>query len=320
MRVGTDGEPQWVDIPVQAHRWIPPGSDITHVRLSVKRTAARRTAQVLVAVRVPQQRVNTTERATAVAVHRGWRQTESGIRVASWRATAPLRVPAGLDSVILSHDDGVTGQILIPPTITNRLDHAGGISAQRGESLSTVRSELAAWLKQHGPVQHQDRSLAVTNVSQWRSPAQFAALAKAWRSEDSALGAIGGVLEAWRKVDARLWDRQEHGHRRALGYRDDLYRQVAAAIADQACVVVVDDMDLSAIARTTRSSMTSPGRCWPALCGASGRLLGGCGRPSWVLRGAAVFGVSRCRPRVWPVFMPTVGTRTPLMSGMPRPR
>lgn len=254
MRVGTsDGEPQWVEIPVQAHRWLPAGADITHVRLTVKRTAARRRAQVLLSARISQPQAVADQHAAAVVVHLGWRQTESGVRVASWRSTRPLSLPAGLGRVIVSDGDGLTGQILIPPTIMNRLDHSERLGAERSKALGSMRAALSAWLDQHGPIQHQGRDLAAADVSQWRSPAPFAALAKAWREASPPLSDIGNVLETWRKVDAPLWDRQEHGRRRALGFRDDLYRQVAAAIVTQARLVVVDDMDLSAVARMARS-------------------------------------------------------------------
>jgi hypothetical protein len=55
-------------------------------------------------------------------------------------------------------------------------------------------------------------------------------------------------LEAWRAADHKLWDRQEHGRRRALGHRKDLYRQVGAAVAGQAELLVVDDINVAAIA------------------------------------------------------------------------
>ena len=258
MRVGStvEGQPQWVDIPVQAHRWLPARADITHVRLSVKRIAARRTAQVLVTARTDQQHALASGRA-AVAVHLGWRQTESGIQVASWRSTAPLQIPSALESVMIADPGATTGHIVVPPTITARLDRTDQLGSIRAQSVQQVREALAAWLHAHGPVQNQGRALTADDVRQWRSPAQFAALAKGWRDGEAGDG-IGDTLEAWRKVDVRLWDRQEHGRRRALGHRDDLYRQVAAAIVGQARMVVVDDMDLSELARVANSDPGEP--------------------------------------------------------------
>ncbi len=86
-------------------------------------------------------------------------------------------------------------------------------------------------------------------LSRWRSPARFAALAGWWRDAPPAGGEqIAEVLEAWRASDKRLWNTQVHTAGKALRRRDDLYRQVAAILADKAGLVVVDDTDMGAVA------------------------------------------------------------------------
>ena len=82
--------------------------------------------------------------------------------------------------------------------------------------------------------------------------ARFAALAIAWRG-DPPPGDIAAVLEQWRVADRKLWEGQEHGRRRALAHRDDLYRQVGALLAAQAAHVVVDDINIAAIAGSQRT-------------------------------------------------------------------
>jgi len=258
LRVGSlDGEPQWVQIPVQAHRWLPSAAEITHVRLTVRRTAARRTAQVLVTAHVPQSFSPAAE-LPAMAVHLGWRATEAGVQVASWRSTAALAVPSELQSVMVCDPGAMTGRIMVPRRTIERLGHVKQIEGQRAQALAEIREEVAIWLAEHGPVQYQDRPLAAEQVRQWRSAAQFAALARDWRNR-AGLDPLAARLEAWRRVDVRGWDRQAHGRRRALGHRDDVYRQIAAAVTAQVRCVVVDDMNLTDLARISRADAAFTG-------------------------------------------------------------
>jgi hypothetical protein len=84
MRAGTvDGQPQWIDIPVQAHRWLPADAEILNARLTVDRVAARLSARMSITARIG----SPTAAAGAALADLGWRDTERGIRVATWRST-----------------------------------------------------------------------------------------------------------------------------------------------------------------------------------------------------------------------------------------
>jgi hypothetical protein len=111
---------------------------------------------------------------------------------------------------------------------------------------------LAAWLDEHGPQPYRDGNITGEQVRRWRSPARLASVALAWR-DDHSRGEIAAVLEEWRSTDRKAWDGQEHGRRRALGHRDDLYRQIGALLAVQSAHVVVDDIDIAAIAGSRRA-------------------------------------------------------------------
>lgn len=257
MRVGSlDGVPQWIDIPVQVHRWLPPDADIGIARLTVSRTAARLSARLVITAHVP---AAAAASGPVVAVHTGWRQTEGGTRVATWRSTEPIRVPASLEAVMTADATGTTGIIVVPPVISQRLERHAVTASARDESLNAARKELVAWLVEHGPVPYRDGELAADEVRRWRSPARFAALAIAWR-DDPPPGDIAEVLEGWRVVDRKLWDAQEHGRRRAVGFRDDLYRQVAATVCAQAGRLVVDDINVTAVAAAgaARTDLPTP--------------------------------------------------------------
>lgn len=146
----------------------------------------------------------------------------------------------------------MTGRIMVPRGTIERLGHVKEIEGQRAQALAEIRDEVAIWLAEHGPVQYQDRPLAADQVRRWRSAAQFAALARDWRDR-ADLGPLAARLEAWRRVDVRGWDRQAHGRRRALGHRDDVYRRIAAAVTTQVRRVVVNDMNLTDLARISRA-------------------------------------------------------------------
>lgn len=68
-----------------------------------------------------------------------------------------------------------------------------------------------------------------------------------------------------RAADRRLWESSEHGRRRALGRRDDLYRQVAAVLAAQAATVVVDDTGIADLARGAVSRSDLPNQTQQAI-------------------------------------------------------
>lgn len=245
-----DCTPAWLDVPVQMHRMLPADADLTLARLTVKRTGSDLSATVQLTARVtdPDPIVD----GPAIAIHIGWRAAESGTEVASWRSTEPLDIPSDLRHVIVADIDGVTGKIVIPHSITDRVHAHAKITAQRDQAVNIIRDQAVAYLTTHGPQPHPDPArgdITAADVKRWESPRRFAWLASYWRDTPPPAGAeIAAQLEAWRQIDKRLWDSSEHGRSRALGHRDDLHRNIAAVIAGQAGHVVVDDIDIAGIA------------------------------------------------------------------------
>lgn len=177
MRAGiVEGQPQWIDIPVQAHRWLPADAEILNARLTVGRVAARLSARLSITARIGSP---TAAPGAAVAVHLGWRETQRGTRVATWRSTHPLDISGPLSNVMITND-GVTGSIVVPRSISARLERHAVTAAARPESFNAVRDKLAAWLDEHGPLPYRDGHLTGDEVRRWRSPARLAALAIAW--------------------------------------------------------------------------------------------------------------------------------------------
>jgi hypothetical protein len=251
MRCGsTGGAPAWIEMPVQQHRMLDADADITGARLTVTRTAGQLTARLTVIAKIGEPA--DVDDGPTVAVHLGWLDTGTGTRVATWRATTPLDVPFELRTVITVDPGGLTGTVVMPNRVADRIARSDELRSQRDLALDAVRIKLGGWLDSHGPVEHPtrpDTMIAAADVARWRSPARFAALARVWRDSPPPDGDdIADVLEAWRRPDRALWERQEHGRGKALRHRDDLYKQAAAVFSDQAARIVVDDTSVAAIA------------------------------------------------------------------------
>lgn len=257
IRCGSrDGEPQWINFPVQAHRMLPAGADITGAELTITRIADRFRARLAVTAKIPDPKPVVTEGAT-VAVHLGWRNTENGTLVAVWRSTAPLDIPAQWCSVVRVDAGGCTGIIVLPEFAAQRMDRVQQIASIRDKDLNLVRERVVEWLTEHGPVPHPvrvDEQITADVVARWRSPARFVTLARWWeKTPPPEAEALAKDLTAWRRADRKLWHKQEYPRGRALRRRDDLWRNVANILSDQCKRVVVDDMSISDIARQSSS-------------------------------------------------------------------
>lgn len=251
MRCGsTDDGPAWIAVPVQQHRMLPADADITGAQLTVTRKGSATHVKIAVTARVGEPEPITD--GPTVAVHLGWRDTDTGTVVAHWRASEPLDVPFDMRDIMPTDPGGRTGTVVIPTRIVDRIESAAGIASQRSDAQNEMKRQLVEWLTEVGPQPHPTRDgeeISAADATRWRNPGRFAALAMAWRDNPPSRGEqIAYVLESWRAIDKGLWNRQEGGRRKALGHRTDIYRQVAAFIADQAGVVVVDDTSIADIA------------------------------------------------------------------------
>lgn len=250
MRCGSvEGQAQWVDLPVQAHRWLPPDVDIIGAKLTLTRVGADLRARLSITARLPSETVAERHERPTVAIHLGWRATEVGTVVAHWRANQPLVIPRKLAHVIVPIADALSGHVVAPRSIAARLQRHAETASVRDLALDGIRAKVSDWLREHGPRPHptrQGEQITAADVAQWRSPARFAALARAWR--DSGIE-VAGPLESWRRADRLLWQQQGHGRSRALGYRDDLWRQVAHTLVTQCGQIVVDDTNMSTLIR-----------------------------------------------------------------------
>lgn len=259
MRCGSlGGQPQWIDLPVQAHRWLPQDADITRAKLTVTRLGADLQARLSITARLPHPTVPRRGDLPTLAIHLGWHAIDEGVVVAHWRSDRPVAIPPELADVIVPIVEGNSGRVIAPGSIGTRLERYAEIASARDAALNDIRDRLSTWLADHGPRPHPirpDEQITAADVARWRSPARFAALALAWRGSDLE---IAQPLEAWRRADKLLWQQQAHGRARALGHRTDLWRRVASALVSQCGRLVVDDTNISAMIRNTMEHTRIP--------------------------------------------------------------
>jgi Putative transposase DNA-binding domain len=274
LRVGSEGRaPIWASWPMIMHRPLPEGAVIKWVVVGVRRVGPREEWTCDITVDVPDVDVEPNDRGapisgprgSAVAVHLGWLETGSGLRVATWMDTSGetgelVIGKGGLDETDI---DGGRGGVL------SGIRKADDIRSIRDKNFNAARDSLVAWLREHDMVEWMRsltirRGLAVPSKAQalaylsgWRSPARLASLARRWRDarfdgdED-----VFASLESWRYHDYHLWEWECNQRIGALRRRREVYRRFAATIAGRYSTVLVDGVKLDGLARrpTTEAS------------------------------------------------------------------
>jgi hypothetical protein len=176
-----------------AHRWLPADADVTGAQLTVTRTASALRTRLAITANIPD---TSPRRGPTLAVHPGWRTTDEGTVVATWRATEPLAIPAQLRNVLVADRDRLTGRVIIPAVIATRLDRHAATASVRDLTLEALRAKLVDWLHEHGPQPYRDGSVSAADAARWHSPVRFAALAIAWR-DNPPHPEIAAILESW---------------------------------------------------------------------------------------------------------------------------
>jgi len=249
--VWSVGGGRTVTLPIQVHRMMPADADVCEAQLVVTRTGAHWSAALCVTVRLPDP--DPVEGRSPLALHCGWRHRPDGsVRVGTWASPEPLVPPANLADVLAAHDSGRWGEIVIPASWLELAGRPAALRSRRDLALEPVQRKLAEWLDQNPQPDGDDGRPGLTggDVRRWRSANRFAALAIRWRDTPppgEGAAEMTAVLEAWRRQDKHLWEWEAHSRARLRGRRDDAWRKVGAWLAEQAGVLVVDDVDLAAL-------------------------------------------------------------------------
>lgn len=229
LRVGSSGpngrEPVWASVRATLHRPIPRGASIKWVYLIRRRVACSHDWAVQFVLSSADGFDATPRiRSGAVALDLRWRLLPAGLRVAYW-----------------VDDRGAKGEVVLPEADLARWPRSDSLRATRDDNFNAARGALVEWLREHRDALPDWLAERTQTLAQWRSPARLAALAIAWReARFDGDEAAFEPLEAWRKQDRHLYEWERHGLRKAVRWRDGLYRNLAARLRGYARVVVED--------------------------------------------------------------------------------
>lgn len=249
LRIGSTptGKPVWAEWNMVMHRPLPEGGQIKWVTVSAAVDGAKSGCQAswdrwdvefTVAVDVRRRRRPAAHDGTsAVGVDLGWRlMDDGGVRVATWHGT-----------------DGAEGEVRLPADAMGGYQKTTDLQSIRDTYFEVARETLVKWLTveaEKGPASAAPGWLvkACATLAQWRSIPRLRNLVRRWtRERDGVAGADQAAFvsaNAWERRDHHLWSWQ-HGHRHnVVATRNDLYRNVAADLARQYDVVVLEKFDL----------------------------------------------------------------------------
>lgn len=271
LRVGSKGRaPVWAKAPVVLHRDPPANARVKWAHLLRRRcgTHWRWQAQLVL------EREAWPAAAPpggACGIDLGWRllaHTDDGAPCAHCGLPAGEdRAPAcGLRVAYWASGDGESGELVIAHQGLRRWHKSDELASIRDRDFNEARAALAAWLRSEAAAPEWLRN-TLSHLHAWRSPARLAALLWRWHGVRCEQGRqtpwrppaglrgppgcgrflgdekIFDRLWAWRKRDKHLADWQANNLRKAVAWRDDLYRNFAKTLAGKYRVLVFEDTD-----------------------------------------------------------------------------
>ena len=123
-----------------------------------------------------------------------------------------------------------------------RWQKARDLQSIRATNFDAIVLRLAGWLAgRELPDWLTERT---KTLRQWRSQGRLAAVVIQWRAERFDGDAeIFAEVEAWRKQDKHLWEWEHNQRRKAIAWRENVYRQFAAMLSRRYRVVCLEATD-----------------------------------------------------------------------------
>lgn len=232
MRVGSDGRaPVWAEWGLKMHRAMPEDGRIKAAVVVLRRIATRE--EWYVTITVDEGEREATCGRGAVAMNLGWRTL----------GAHDIRVAVSVD------EQGSKRELRLPADVVTGIARADEIRSTRDVEFERARAAMVAWID-NADALPACLSKARETLPQWKSEARLASLVRRWRDEraDGDSPAFDAA-EAWRKQDVHLWQWETEQRRRSELHRRDTYRCWAAELARTYSTVILDDVDLSALAK-----------------------------------------------------------------------
>lgn len=246
---GEKGKPVWVTLPMVMHRPLPPDAVLRSASLLCEKLAPlpawRWKLVIVVTTAPPGANARSGGRAS---IDLGWRRMYEQRRTPAGETKFDYNKPVGLRVATYKDDAGATGEWRLSEGWLNQMGKVEDLQSIRDNAFNAFRARLSAWLKVAQVPEW--LSEQTKHLGQWRSPARFSPLIRAWRKQRFAGDeAIVEALETYWERESHLWSYQVHLRDQLLRQRREQYRCWAAELAGKYGSVVVEDFDLSQMAR-----------------------------------------------------------------------
>lgn len=263
MRVGSENrEPVWAEFGVKFHRPLP-AAKIKWAYLHREQHGDDVEWKVsFVLSRESGWQKSDLKDSGAVGVDVGWRRLTGGLRVAYWVGS-----------------DGERGELILPTKDLRRWAKADELRSIRGREFDVAQAALIKWLSARSDVPEWLIE-KTTALPLWKSTKRLEMVVAYWREHRFAGDEeVFPRMEAWRKQSKHLHDWELNQRRKAVNWRDDVYRKFAAKLRRRYNAIHVEDCDWSQLKRRKpRESnetdggvkeymdLASPGRLIQLLC------------------------------------------------------
>ena len=261
MRIGSDSKkkPIWCDFTIEMHRPLPAGNKIKWAWLRRTRVGPNEkwefqvTLEEVVGLTAPDPR-----RAVDgfVAVDVGWRlnadsadrdcgfkseEHEDLVHSSGCRRT-DLRVAKWVGS------DGKTGEIRLPKRWLCAYYKVHDLVSIRDKDFNQVVAALLQWTKQHDVPEWMKESLRYAH--NWNKPPKLIKLYRHWTTNRFPGDESGyTAIQNYYRRDQHLYAYESHLRNQVNDYRANLYRTEVAKLSRRFKTVVLEDIDMSALAK-----------------------------------------------------------------------
>lgn len=227
VRIGSTDKraPVWAAWPLYMHRPLPKGAILKWAKVLRRKWKQGQPYrwELQLTVEIPET-IPAPGRAGMVAVNLGWRKLADGsLRAATWVGSDGRKGELRLDAV----------------KYRSRVEKARSLQSIRAQHLDVLREALVA---------------EGVPCSRWRSPNRFR------RLEAEPGSTAARLLTEWDQQDWHLWWYERGVRHGALNWRREQYRLLAARLASEYEVIVVEDYDLRPIV-TDEDRRPGPARC-----------------------------------------------------------
>ena len=249
LRVGTTPKgnaPIWAEWPFRLHRPLPADGVVkwAWVHKSLKGRWVNWELQVVVESESLRRAPRAPSDGGVIAIDIGWRKrpVENGtdLRVAYW-----------------VNDQGEEGEFRLPVEWQERLDHVASLRAIEDRNFNTVRAALTVWRDKHEVPEWLTKALEY--LPAWKAPRRLGGVVDLWKTQRfEGDTEIFEILKAWWRQHRHLYDWEACERDRTLNTRRLWYQQLAAKLTRCYAVVVLEDFDISQVAKLQAPDSEKP--------------------------------------------------------------